>query len=99
MSEDCRMAMSIAEDSNTHRVQRLSSQTSPTTAQAVKERPARKSLSMSSTVFICVRETYLAIRARLARLARKAGRIECFIQNPELRTQNFFDGPDDPPAS
>src|SRR4026207_511465 len=76
MSEDCRIAMSIAVDSDTHRVQRLSDQTSPTNAQAAKERPMWKSLSMSAMEVIFVCETYLVIRARLA---RKAGRVGCFI--------------------
>src|SRR4029077_10535130 len=44
ISEDCRIAMSIAADSDTHGEQRLSNQTSPTTAQMAKERPAQKSL-------------------------------------------------------
>src|SRR2546427_4039013 len=36
MSEDCRMAMSIAEDSDTFRVQKLSITTSPSTVQAAR---------------------------------------------------------------
>src|SRR4029077_19393463 len=36
MSEDCRMAMSIATDSHTFRVQKLSITTSPSTAQAAR---------------------------------------------------------------
>src|SRR5262249_18719530 len=44
MSEDCRMAMSIAADSGTERVQGVSNRRNPTTAQAPRERPARTSL-------------------------------------------------------